>query len=160
LWKARLGPRTKPRIGLAWSGNPTQKNDRNRSIALARLVPLAGDPRFEFHVLQKDIRDADRATLASMPQLRAHGDALADFDDAAALTAEMDLTISVCTSILHLAGAMGRPAWGLLTFSPDWRWLMNRDDSPWYPSVRLFRQSTVGDWDGVLARVRAALDSL
>jgi tetratricopeptide (TPR) repeat protein len=160
LWKARLGPRTRPRVGLAWSGNPTQKNDRNRSIALARLVPLAGDPRFEFHVLQKDIRDADRATLASMPQLRAHGDALADFDDAAALTAEMDLTISVCTSILHLAGAMGRPAWGLLTFSPDWRWLMNRDDSPWYPSVRLFRQSTVGDWDGVLARVRAALDSL
>jgi len=157
-WRARLGAKTKPRIGLAWSGNPTQKNDRNRSMALARLAPLVADARFEFHALQKDIRESDRATLAGLPQLRVHSEALADFDDAAALTAEMDLTISVCTSIVHLAGAMARPAWAMLTFSPDWRWLMERADSPWYPTVRLFRQTKVGDWDDVIARVRAALD--
>lgn len=160
LWKSRLGPRTRPRVGIAWSGNPTQKNDRNRSMPLARLLPLASDGRFEFHVLQKDIREADRATLTAMPDLRVHGEGLVDFDDTAALTAEMDLTISVCTSILHLAGAMARPAWGMLTFSPDWRWLMERADSPWYPTVCLFRQTTVGDWDGVVARVRAALETL
>lgn len=159
LWKARLGAKTKPRIGIAWSGSPTQKNDRNRSTTLARLAPLLSDPRFAFHVLQKDIRDADRATLARFPELRVHGDDLNDFDDTAALTGEMDLVISVCTSILHLAGALGKPAWGMLTFSPDWRWLMERADSPWYPSVRLFRQTAVGDWDGVVTRVRAALET-
>jgi ADP-heptose:LPS heptosyltransferase len=160
LWTAKLGARTRPRVGLAWSGNPAHKNDRNRSIPLARLAPLISDGRFEFNVLQKDIPESDRAALASLPALRVHSDALGDFDDAAALTAEMDLTISVDTSILHLAGAMARPAWGMVTFSPDWRWLMDRSDSPWYPTVRLFRQTTAGDWDGVVARVRAALESL
>ena len=160
LWQAKLGAKSKPRIGLAWSGSPTQKNDRNRSTTLERLAPLLGESKFEFHVLQKDIRDNDRATLARFSDLRVHGEALADFDDTAALTSEMDLTVSVCTSILHLAGAMGKPAWGLLTFSPDWRWLMDREDSPWYPGMRLFRQTKVGDWDGVVARVRAALVQL
>jgi hypothetical protein len=157
LWRARLGPRTRPRIGLAWSGNPTQKNDRNRSMPLDRLAPLAGDGRFEFHVLQKDVREADRAAFAALPGLRLHGEPL---DDTAAILAELDLTISVDTSILHLAGATGRPAWGMLAFSPDWRWLMTRADSPWYPTVRLFRQTEAGDWNGVVARVRAALDAL
>ena len=158
LWRSKLGAKTKPRIGLAWSGSPTQKNDRNRSTTLERLAPLLAESRFEFHVLQKDIRDVDRATLARFPDLRVHGDDLNDFDDTAALTGAMDLTVSVCTSILHLAGAMGKPAWAMLTFSPDWRWLMERDDSPWYPGMRLFRQTKVGDWDGVVARVRAALE--
>jgi tetratricopeptide (TPR) repeat protein len=160
LWTSRLGEKTKMRVGIAWSGTPTQKNDRNRSMPLARLTPLVSDARFEFHALQKDIREADVATLKSLPALRIHSDALGDFDDTAALTAAMDLTISVCTSILHLAGAMARPAWGMLTFSPDWRWQMARADSPWYPSVRLFRQTKVGDWDGVVARVGAELDAL
>lgn len=158
LWRARLGPRTKPRIGLAWTGNPTQKNDRNRSTQFARLLPLVRDPRFEFHVLQKDIRETDRAAVASVPELHIHGEALNDFDDTAALVSEMDLTISVCTSIVHLAGALAKPAWAMLTFSPDWRWLMDRADSPWYPSARLFRQRKTGDWDELVARVKAALD--
>jgi tetratricopeptide (TPR) repeat protein len=157
LWKDKLGARTKPRIGLAWSGNPGQQNDRNRSMRLADLAPLIGDERFEFHVLQNEIRDADRATLTAFPALRVHA---APFDDTAAIIDALDLTISVDTSILHLAGALARPAWGMLTFSPDWRWLMERSDSPWYPTVRLFRQTAVGDWDGVVAQVRAALESL
>jgi hypothetical protein len=126
-------------------------------MPLDRLAPLAGDGRFEFHVLQKDVREADRAAFAALPGLRLHGEPL---DDTAAILAELDLTISVDTSILHLAGATGRPAWGMLAFSPDWRWLMTRADSPWYPTVRLFRQTEAGDWNGVVARVRAALDAL
>jgi hypothetical protein len=157
-WQARLGPKSKPRIGIAWSGSPTQKNDRNRSIPLARLALIAADPRFEFHVLQKDIQERDRAALATLPDLRLHGDALIDFDDTAALTAEMDLIVSVDTAAAHLAGAMEKPVWTMLTFAPDWRWMMTREDNPWYPTMRLFRQSRHGDWDGVLGRVRAELD--
>jgi tetratricopeptide (TPR) repeat protein len=157
-WRRRLGARTRPRIGIAWSGSPTHKNDRNRSLPLARLAPLASDPRFEFHVLQKDIQERDRAALEALPDLKIHSDKLIDFDDTAALTTEMDLVVSVDTAAAHLAGAMARPTWVMLTFAPDWRWMMTREDSPWYPTMRLFRQTSHGDWDGVLTRVREALN--
>jgi tetratricopeptide (TPR) repeat protein len=157
-WQARLGARTKPRIGLAWSGSPTHKNDRNRSIALPRLAQIAGDPRFDFHILQKDIQERDRAALVMLPNLKVHSDSLVDFDDTAALIAEMDLVISVDTFAAHLAGAMAKSAWVMLPFASDWRWMMSREDSPWYPTLRLFRQASLGDWDGVLNRVRAELD--
>jgi tetratricopeptide (TPR) repeat protein len=157
LWRERLGPRSKPRIGIAWTGNPGLKSDRIRSMTLAHLAPLVSDARFEWHVLQKDIRDGDRATLASFPQLRAHSDVLHDFDHTAALTTEMDLVISVCTSIIHLAGALAKPGWVMLPMPPDWRWLEHREDSPWYPTLRLFRSARPNSWDEVVGRVRAAL---
>ncbi|MGE5538604.1 MAG: tetratricopeptide repeat protein [Gemmatimonas sp.] len=158
LWRGRLGPRVKPRIGVAWTGNPDQQADRIRSMTLASLAPLLGKPGFEFHALQKDIRDTDRATLAALPQLAVHGDDLHDFDDTAALTAEMDLVISVCTSVIHLAGALARPGWVMLPMPPDWRWLEGRDDSPWYPTLRLFRSTKPASWNDVVGRVCAALD--
>lgn len=107
--------------------------------------------------LQKDVRDADLATLDALPAVRHFGDRIEDFTDTAALCAQCDLVISVDTSVVHLAGAMGRPTWVLLPFAADWRWLLGRDDSPWYPSVRLYRQGHIGDWDGAMARVKRDL---
>ena len=141
------------RVGLAWSGNPAHTNDRNRSIPLARFVQVRAIDA-EFHALQTDIRDTDQAALAGMI---VPGPNEQDFADTAARIAGMDLVITVDTSVAHLAGAMGLPVWILLPFDPDWRWLVHRDDSPWYPSARLFRQSAPGDWDGVLDRVAAEL---
>jgi tetratricopeptide (TPR) repeat protein len=148
-WHARLGPRTRPRIGLVWSGNGLYPNDRQRSMSLATLVEYL--PReFEYFCLQRDIRAPDRATLAANPFI---ADYSPDFMNTAALCECMDLVISVCTSVAHLAGALGRPLWVLLAYNADWRWLEDRDDSPWYPSARLYRQAAIGDWNGVAARV-------
>jgi FkbM family methyltransferase len=151
-WQARLGPRTRPRIALAWRGNTQHPNDHNRSLPLAML--LAQLPRdCEYLSLQKDLQDDDRATLASHPELRQLGQELQDFSDSAALCTLVDLVITVDTSLAHLAGALGRPTWLLLCFSPDWRWLLERTDSPWYPTFTLYRQTTSGDWPTVLRRV-------
>jgi len=163
-WRQRLGPKTKPRIGLAWSGNPEHKNDHNRSLPLRTLLPLL-ERDCEFHSLQKEVRAADRDTLASLPQLKAHQDELNDFADTAALIAELDLVISVDTAVAHLAGAhlagaLGKPVWILLPYDPDFRWLTERSDSPWYPSARLFRQPRLGDWPGVVTAVGEALAAL
>jgi hypothetical protein len=154
-WRARLRPLGARRIGLAWSGSRTLRNDASRSIALERLAPLAraGDALV---AVQTDVRDADRAAMAA---LGVHGFAgeLRDFRDTAALVGALDLVISVDTAPAHLAGALGKPVWILLPFSPDWRWLLGRDDSPWYPSARLFRQPRIGDWDAIVAQVAQAL---
>jgi ADP-heptose:LPS heptosyltransferase len=104
--------------------------------------------------IQRELRGGDADALARLGNVTHVGDALADFDDTAAVMALADLVISVDTSVVHLAGAMGRPVWVLLPFQPDWRWLLGRDDSPWYPTVRLFRQPKPGDWDSVVAQVR------
>lgn len=156
-WHGRLGPRRGARIGLAWSGSPDHPNDSNRSIALARLAPLLAQQSNAFHAVQKSLRAADRATAYSFPSLAIHGDALGDWGDTAALMALMDLVITVDSSVAHLAGAQGRPTWLLLPFRADWRWLIGRDDSPWYPGMRLFRQPAPGDWESVLAAVNKAL---
>ena len=158
-WREQLGPRTKPRVGLVWSGNPRHSNDGNRSIPLARMVSLLS-PRIDFFSLQRDVRDDDAATLQDLPQLVHFGTGLRDFADTAALIEQLDLVISVDTSVAHLAGALGKPLWLLLPWLPDWRWLLEREDSPWYPSARLFRQAEPGDWGGVLEQVRAALAAL
>jgi tetratricopeptide (TPR) repeat protein len=162
-WNARLGPQRGPRIGIAWSGNPGHHNDRQRSLALERLRGVLqvrgpdGRP-MEFVALQNEITDGDRVALESLPRLTYLGDAIEDLDDSAALAELCDLVISVDTSAAHLAGALGRPLWVLLPHVPDWRWLLEREDSPWYPSARLFRQaSRGGDWDPVVARVESAL---
>jgi tetratricopeptide (TPR) repeat protein len=154
-WKHRLGRKTKSRIGVVWRGNPIP--DKGRSIEFELFRKLF-NPRFEFISLQKEVTDAERARLDRAGVLHT-GDALADFSDTAALCVLMDLVISVDTSVAHLAGALGSPVWVLLTWVPDWRWLLDRDDSPWYPSMRLFRQKASGDWNSVLERLELELEA-
>ncbi|HLK25630.1 MAG TPA: tetratricopeptide repeat protein [Caulobacteraceae bacterium] len=157
-WRDRLPPRTRPRIGLVWSGNPKHKNDRNRSIALGELEPLLSLDA-EWVSLQKEVREGDAETLSRLGRIYALGPELGDFADTAALIDELDLVLTVDTSIAHLAGALGKPVWVLLPYGPDFRWLRQREDSPWYPSARLFRQASLGDWSPVIAKVRDELRS-
>lgn len=158
-WREKLGSARRPLVGLAWSGSATLRNDRNRSIPLARLDPLR-EANATFVALQKDIRDADRPHLAGARPILHFESELADFRDTAALASLMDVVVSVDTSLAHLAGAMAKPAWILLPFSPDWRWLLGRDDSPWYPTARLFRQPRPGDWETPIRAVAEALRAL
>ena len=145
------------RIGLAWTGRPTHPNDRRRSIPLARLAPLAAPGRASFVSLQKPMPPADLPAVAQLPGLADLSAELADFGETAALIANLDLVITVDTAIAHLAGAMARPVWIMLPKASDWRWLLDRSDSPWYPTARLFRQITPGAWDPVIAAIAAAL---
>jgi tetratricopeptide (TPR) repeat protein len=143
----------RPRIGLVWSGSAASA--ARSAMPAALLAPLAERfPGASFHCLQRDIAPADRSMLAL---ITTHDTRLVDFADTAALIARMDLVISIDTAVAHLAGALGKPVWTLLAFEADWRWLLDRDDSPWYPTMRLFRQTAHGDWPGVVARVQAAL---
>jgi tetratricopeptide (TPR) repeat protein len=155
-WKVRLDQRNRPMIGLAWSGHPMHKNDHNRSISLRSLLPVL-DIEATFVSLQKEVRVADTELLKERADILHFGDALGDFSDTAALISNLDLVISVDTSIAHLAGALAKPVWVLLPFVPDWRWLLDREDSPWYPTARLFRQDETRQWDNVIARVHATL---
>ena len=156
-WQALLGERAGPRIGLAWSGNRNQKNDHNRSIALARLLPLLSVPGVRFVSLQKDLRAGEAEVLGDRSAIAHIGDQLDDFADTAAVVSLLDLVISVDSAVAHLAGALRQPLWVLLPFAAGWRWLLDREDSPWYPGARLFRQPHTGDWDSVIARVREEL---
>ncbi len=158
LWQEALGPTDKKRVGLVWSGSPKHENDHNRSIPLTELVPLLSDS-VEWHSLQKEYRETDLAVLESMPQVSQHQDALVDFSDTAALIECLDLVITVDTSVAHLAGALGKPVWIMLPHVPDYRWLTDRDDSPWYDSVRLYRQQTSGDWSSVTDQIMSDLKS-
>lgn len=158
LWRARLGSRPKPRIGLVWSGNPSFRDDRSRSIALERLLPIISD-KAEWHSLQKDVREVDREVLMKISGIQDFTQLISDFSDTAAIIAELDLIISVDTAVAHLAGALGKSVWLLLPFHPDFRWLREIEHSPWYPTARLFRQRRDGEWDDVVVRVRAGLDT-
>jgi tetratricopeptide (TPR) repeat protein len=155
-WGARLPIKRRPRIGLAWAGNAKHIRDRERSIDLRGLSPLLGIDA-TFVSLQKEVRTADRETLEKNADIVHCGYELENFSDTAALISHLDLVISVDTAIAHLAGALGKPVWILLTYVPDWRWLLDRDDSPWYPTARLFRQSETREWQSVIVRVRDAL---
>jgi len=158
-WEDRLaenlGPREGLRVGLVWSGRPTHPNDHNRSIPLRSFSRLLNVDA-AFVSLQKDVRPADKALLeqTSIVDLSSH---LADFAETAALVSCLDLVITVDTSVAHLAGALGRPTWILLPYTPDYRWLLDRDNSPWYPTLRLYRQTATRDWGIVLDRVRSDL---
>ncbi len=154
-WAERLGKQRQARIGVAWAGNPTQEDDVRRSVRLQSLAPLLAEPA-EFFSLSKFVRDDDREDLHRLG-VRYFGDELTDFAESAALASLMDLVISVDTSVAHLAGALGRPLWILLSFVPDGRWLLQREDCPWYPTARLFRQQARGDWPGVIATVKEQL---
>jgi tetratricopeptide (TPR) repeat protein len=154
-WDARLGPHDRLRIGLVWSGSRTHSNDHNRSTSLQALSRIL-DVDAVFVSLQKDVREDDKAALERSNIIDWTAE-LTDFADTAALVKCLDLVISVDTSVAHLAGALGCRTWILLPWTPDYRWLLDRDDSPWYPTVRLFRQNETRDYASVLDRVRAEL---
>ena len=145
-WQPRLPDNGRARVGVCWAGNPGFGNDRHRSIPLERFAALFGVPGIDFVSLQKEVNPAHAALLEQHGILRL-GEQFEDFADTAAVIAMLDLVVAVDTSVAHLAGAMGRVTALLLPFSPDWRWLLDRNDSPWYPTMRLFRQSSTGDWD-------------
>jgi tetratricopeptide (TPR) repeat protein len=155
-WENRLGPHDRLRVGLVWSGNPKQANDRNRSMPLRTLTRLL-DVDASFVSLQKDPGPDDKALLCERTDIVDLTVDLTDFAETAALVCCLDLVITVCTSAAHLAGTLGRPTWVLLPYVPDWRWLLDRDDSPWYPTVRLFRQQATRDYASVVDRVRTEL---
>jgi tetratricopeptide (TPR) repeat protein len=160
FWRAHLSPPGGPRIGLVWAGNAAHGNDRNRSLPATALAPLMAAARTlgaQMISLQKEARPADQPWLDQTPDLMRVEGQLADFADTAALVATCDLVISADTSVAHLAGAMGKPLWLLLPKPCDWRWMSGREDTPWYPTARLFRQATPGDWADVLGRVAQAL---
>jgi hypothetical protein len=160
-WAERLSaqlPRAGKRVGLAWSGRPTHPNDRRRSLPLSLLAPLGAVDGCIFVSLQKSLPRAD-AAADQFPALVDMSAALTDFDETAAIIANLDLVITVDTSMGHLSGAIGKPAWILLSKANDWRWLIEREDTPWYPTVRLFRQPQPGAWTPVVADVVAALSA-
>jgi tetratricopeptide (TPR) repeat protein len=157
-WSARLEALPRPRIAIAWSGNPAHENDSNRSIAFERLAPLLSHPA-SFVSIQHDVRDAEAVQLAAEKRVQHVGGTLADFGDTAAVLALCDLVITADSAPAHLAGALGRPVWVLVPFAPDWRWTLDGETTPWYPTARLFRQTSPGDWDTVIAHVAAALKS-
>ncbi len=158
-WTNAVGPERNLRIGLVWSGSSAHKGDAIRSISLRSLLPLV-DLDAEFVSLQKEVRGDDLATLKERDDIVHFGDKLETFADTAAVIANLDLVISVDTSVAHLAGALAKPVWVLLPFLPDFRWLLDREDSPWYPTARLFRQQAPGDWSGVIRRVVIELEKL
>ncbi|MGD0225747.1 MAG: tetratricopeptide repeat protein [Terriglobia bacterium] len=155
-WRQRLQGDTR-RIGLAWSGNPTHHRDRLRSIPLELFAPLLNVPGTTFYSLQLGPGSEQVKQLPPEARLIDLGAELKDFADTAAIVASLDLVISVDTSVVHLAGAMGKPVWVLLNKGCDWRWFLQREDSPWYPTARLFRQTTAGGWQEVVSRVEREL---
>lgn len=158
-WQGLLGEKRKPRVGLVWSGNASHVDDYKRSIPLQTFVSILDDD-IEWISLHKDVRASDQAVLSAHPTIRHFGAEQKVFTDAAAICEELDVVIAVDTSLAHLAATMGKPTWMLLARSADWRWLQARQDNPWYPSLKLYRQSTPGHWDDVLQAVRADLKQL
>lgn len=164
VWGKRLANERRLKVGLAWAGAAHRDHvhinmvDRRRSVPLAALAPLAGSPGVAFYSLQKGPAAAETMARCSALTLIDWMDEVRDFADTAALIEQLDLVISVDTAVCHLAGALARPVWVLSRYDACWRWLRGRPDSPWYPTLRLFRQDTPGEWAPVIARVRHALD--
>lgn len=159
-WRDRLGPHMALRVGVVWSGNPRFPADAERSPKLAGLRGLLDVPDCRFYGLQMGAGRADLTDAVLPDGFTDLGREIADFADTAAIMAHLDLVVSSCTGPAHLAGALGVPLWLALPFSPDWRWLTGRDDSPWYPTARLFRQPAPGDWPAVAGRMAAELATL
>ncbi|MDA8873947.1 hypothetical protein N9J12_09020, partial [Alphaproteobacteria bacterium] len=157
-WSDRLRPKSKPRVGIVWSGSSVHKNDHNRSIALEQILGAVPEG-YHLVSLQKEVRENDLDVLEQSKQIQHFGAELYDFTDTAALCELMDVIVSVDTSVAHLAGAMGKPVNLLLPYDPDFRWLLNRCDSPWYPSITLFRQGPERLWEPVLMEINASLQN-
>jgi len=156
-WRPAIEALPGKRVALTWAGHIRHANDRNRSIDLAQLEPLLALDGISFVSIQRELREKDAALLARYPNVSHLGGELADMADTAAVTALVDLMIAVDTSVVHLAGAMGRPLWVMLPFAPDWRWTISSEHSPWYPQARLLRQPAAGDWQSVIAKLRDEL---
>ncbi|MEG4067956.1 tetratricopeptide repeat protein [Microcoleus sp. Pol11C2] len=163
-FKFFLEPNNKLKVGLVWAGGPLHRNNHQRSCKLSDFVKFVDVPGVRFYSLQKDLSAGDSLqdscasrTLLNQHQIEDLSEHCVDFADTAAIISQLDLVICVDTAVAHLAGALGKPVWILLSFVPDWRWMLEREDSPWYPTVRLFRQQKPGDWDGVCDRIKAAL---
>ena len=160
VWRARLQDLLQPgtrRIGISWAGRPTHNNDHNRSISLDAFAPIAGMDGISLVSLQKGPAQQAIANYFDRAALLNLGAEISDFVDTMAIIEALDLVVCVDTALAHLAGAMGKPVWILLPYAPDWRWLLGRSDSPWYPTARLFRQSNPGDWSSVVRRIAEAL---
>ncbi|MEG3900488.1 tetratricopeptide repeat protein [Microcoleus sp. B4-C5] len=155
-FKFSLEPNNKLKVGIVWAGGPLHRNNHQRSCKLSDFLKFVDVPGVSFYSLQKDLSAGD-ITLLNQHQIEDLSEHCVDFADTAAIISQLDLVICVDTSVAHLAGALGKPVWILLSFVPDWRWMLEREDSPWYPTVRLFRQQKAGDWDGVCDRIKAAL---
>jgi hypothetical protein len=156
-WRQRLPAAANRRVGLVWAGSAGFEGDRQRSIPFAKLGPLAAVPDITFVGLQRKLPAGDVAAINAAPNFINIGPELRDFADTAAILSLLDLVIGVDTAVVHLAGALAKPVWVMLPFSPDFRWLLDRTDSPWYPTARLFRQSQRGDWANVIVRVADGL---
>ncbi len=156
IWQSKLGTATARRVGIVWRGNASHKNDLNRSIPLPVFLK-ALPPGLDYINLQKDLTDEESDLLRTRTDIKHVGDSLRDFSDTAAVCTLADIVITVDTSVAHLAGALGRAFWVMLPFNPDWRWLLQRTDSPWYTGAKLYRQETPGDWTPVTAQVSADL---
>lgn len=156
-WQKRLAGAPRFTVAIAWAGNADHPNDHNRSLRFADIAPILGQPGIRYLLLQKGMAATDADTCKKLAaagvSIEMLGAQLDDYADTAALVALADLVISVDTSLCHLAGALGRPVWTLLPYAPDWRWLLDRDDTPWYPTMRLYRQNKPGDWSGVVELV-------
>lgn len=157
-WKKRISQTGALKVGIVWCGSPGHKNDHNRSVAMERFLGLASVPDTLFFSLQKEVsplagKALERSGIIDL------GSGFSDFADTAAAISLLDLVVSVDTSVAHLSGAMGKPTWTLLPFSPDWRWMLDRNDTPWYPAMTLFRQPGISDWDPVFEAVMAALNN-
>jgi len=144
-------------VGLAWAGNPLHQNDVARSIRLEELALLLQTPDATFYSLQVPVPARDEVCFRSLGKLLDMSGRLKDFLDTASAIAAMDLIIAVDTAVAHLAGALAKPTWTLIAYSPDWRWLMDRPDTPWYPTMRLFRQAQKGQWQPVILQVAEEL---
>ncbi len=151
--RQRLAGFAGPRIGFVWAGNPKHERDRMRSMSLQSLVPILPKKGASLFSLQKECPADDRSTRDHLPGLHDLSDALGDFASTAAFVSQLDLVVTVDTSVAHLAGALGIPVWILLPFAPDWRWQLERSDSPWYPTARLYRQVQLNDWTAALSQV-------
>lgn len=159
-WRERIGSPAAIKVGVVWAGNPNHKNDHNRSCRLEDFAPLARIPGIRWYALQKGVTVAQAWTAPEGMEIDVLVTDIKDFSDTMAAIANLDLVISVDTSVVHLAGAMGAPVWTLLAFNADWRWMIDRDDSPWYPTMRLFRQQSFGDWPSAFAQIERALVDL
>jgi len=154
----KLTSQKKPKIGLVWTGSPSQKINHHRSIKLETMLSLAEFENAEFYSLQLPLSKQDKQQLEKNKIINLEQE-MVSYAHTGALLQQMDLVISVCTSVAHLSASLGKPTWVLLSSYSDWRWLDNREDSPWYPQVRLFRQQRVNDWSDVVDNVKSALNS-
>jgi FkbM family methyltransferase len=157
--KLKVPPQTRLKVGFVWAANPSNSTSPKRSCPLTHFLSLLDVPGIALYSLQKDAPAADRALLNSEDRIQNLDEQLSDFADTAAAIAQLDLVITVDTAVAHLSGALGKPTWTLLPAIPDWRWLLNREDSPWYPTMRLFRQSQPSDWAELFTRVTTALQT-